>query len=107
MKRKSKFKLVVVIILVIAGYLAYEYYSQSSVIEVVNTPATPEQVESAMEKSIKAIQEREEFKKQQEVRAKEIYLTEEKARIQAEYDEKLTKIEAQLEEVRAEKVSFQ
>ncbi len=57
-------------------------------------------------KGIDEVMNRAEFKKQQELLAKEIFLTEEKQRIEAELKAKIDSIEKQLEEVRSQKVSF-
>jgi hypothetical protein len=69
----------------------------------------PEQASAHQDEYVGGVEQvmsREDFKKQQALLAKEIYLKEEKLRVQTEYDAKLKKIETDLEAVRAEKVTF-
>lgn len=63
---------------------------------------TPKQEKTGIEQ----VMSRAEFKKQQELLAKEIFLTEEKQRIETELKTKIDSIEKQLEEVRSQKTSF-
>ena len=109
-KKMRKLK-IVIWFLVLAGiaYFIFQgdvkqwYHDMSTT--TVNQAATPEAPK--LPKGVEEVMNRADFKKQQELQAKEIYLLEEKKRVQAEYDAKLADIEKQLEEVRGQKVSFQ
>jgi len=82
--------------------------------EKVNAyPLTKEAVMSVDEKKLTEIRNRENIKRQQELIVQEVYLTEEKDRINNEkeeaikqFDAEIQKIEEQLEATRKEKISF-
>lgn len=103
----KKFKIYSLLILAIACLAGAYWVYQSNVGHIVYNSAEMPRLPSKMEKAIEDIMSREDFKRQQELRAKEIYLTEEKAKIEAEYKAKIDDIEKQLEQIRGEKVSFQ
>ncbi len=81
-------------------------YSYTPSETVYNAPEQIKVVTDEYQDSIEKVMSREDFKRQQELLAKEIYLKEEKSRIQTEYNAKLSKIEKDLESVRSEKITF-
>lgn len=60
-----------------------------------------------IENELEAVMSREDLRKQYELMAREVLLKEKKAQAEAEYHSKMQQINAELEEVRGQKLGFQ
>lgn len=105
------------IIALAIGGTGYLIMTHDKVAESYQAPTTVTTQVDEYETGVESVLNREEFKRQQALLAKEIFLKETKTQTQAEYDQKMTaikaefegklkKIETDLEAVRSEKITF-
>lgn len=114
MKRtKSKFLLPAFVLIVLIG-IGFYFYNKASTTTYVRDGETTVKVDSDEQKKKDEIRNRADIQKQQELLVQETYLTEKKAATEkekadaiAKYDGQLADIEAQLEAVRGQQISFQ
>lgn len=122
-KRMRKLKFIIFILIVLgAGYLYADhkgYFTEmkgwfETSTTYTNTSATSTVTVDEGKDEKDRIRSREEIKRQQELIVEETYLNEERARVEkakadaiAKYDAEIAELEAKLEAVRTERVSFQ
>lgn len=109
----KKLKIILILVTLIIAVSLYVYHTKTSII--TDEISTTSQIVEEFGDSVKLdeIRERQNVKRQQELIVQEIYLLEEKDRIQTEkeetikkYDTEIQNIENKLESVRNEKLSF-
>jgi hypothetical protein len=76
-------------------------------IAIYNTENRPEVPQQKVSSELEQVMNRDDLKKQYELMAKEVMLKEKKAEIEAKYQQEMQTINAQLEEVRSQKLGFQ
>lgn len=102
---------VIILILILSFFLWYK--NQKIVVNNVDSVKNVETIIPTENKKLDEIRNRENIKRQQELIVQEIYLSEEKDRINQEkeeaikmFDAQIQEKEKQLEDIRAEKISF-